>query len=120
MTIGSLQAACRLAPLPMFGFGKTLKDPLADARSAERWLVGFPANDPLAMHAGVLSALGRLTEREAKRTPARLEAVFQVDLHTDPLPKNLTAQYLQHGNPSTRIHNHLCPTPLHPPPRFPP
>ena len=82
----------------MFGFGKTLKDPLADAKSVERWLVGFPANDPLAMHAGVLTALGRLAEREAKRTPARLEAVFQVDLHTDPLRKNLTAQYLEHGN----------------------
>ncbi len=91
----------------MFGFGKTLKDPLADARSAERWLVGFPADDPLAMHAGVLSALGRLTEREAKRTPARLEAVFQVDLHTDPLRKSLTAQYLEHGNRSTRIENQL-------------
>ncbi len=91
----------------MFGFGKTLKDPLADAKSAERWLVGFPANDPLAMHAGVLSALGRLTEREAKRTPGRLEAVFQVDLHTDPLRKNLTAQYLEHGNRSTKIENQL-------------
>src|SRR5258708_12539542 len=107
MTIGSLQAACRLAPLPMFGFGKTLKDPLADARSAERWLAGFPANDPLAMHAGVLSALGRHTEREAKRTPARLEAVFHVDRHTDPLRKNLTAQYLEHGNRSTRAENQL-------------
>ena len=91
----------------MFGFGKTLKDPLADAKSVERWLVGFPANDPLAMHAGVLTALGRLAEREAKRTPARLEAVFQVDLHTDPLRKNLTAQYLEHGNRSTRIENQL-------------
>src|SRR5204863_958438 len=82
----------------MFGFGKTIKDPLADAKTVERWLVGFPANDPLAMHAGVLAELGRLGERDARRTPARLEAVFQVDLHTDPLRKNLTAQYLEHGN----------------------
>src|SRR5438874_3806271 len=91
----------------MFGFGKTLKDPLADAKTVERWLVGFPANDPLAMHAGVLAELGRLGERDARRTPARLEAVFHVDLHTDPLRKNLTAQYLEHGNRSTRIENQL-------------
>ena len=26
----------------MFGFGKTNKDPLADAKSAERWFATFP------------------------------------------------------------------------------
>jgi hypothetical protein len=91
----------------MFGFGKTIKDPLADAKTVERWLVGFPTNDPLAMHAGVLYELGRLTERDARRTPARLEAVFHVDRHTDPLRKNLTGQYLEHGNRSTRVENQL-------------
>lgn len=91
----------------MFGFGKTIKDPLSDARSVERWLLGFPASDPLAMHAGVLSALGRLTERDARRTPAHLEAVFQVDRHSAPLRKTLTAQYLEHGDRSARIENQL-------------
>ena len=37
----------------MFGFGKTIKDPLVDAKTAERWLGLFPANDPLAMHGAV-------------------------------------------------------------------
>ena len=91
----------------MFGFGKTLKDPLSDARTVERWLAGFPANDPLALHAGVLSELGRASERDAKRAPARLEAVFQADLHAEPLRKSLTAQYLEHGNRSTKVENQL-------------
>jgi hypothetical protein len=91
----------------MFGFGKTIKEPLTDAKTTERWLASFPANDPLAMHGAVLVELGRLTERDAKRTPGRLEAVFSVDRFTDPLRKNLTAQYLEHGNRSTRVENQL-------------
>jgi hypothetical protein len=91
----------------MFGFGKTTKDPFSDAKTVERWLAGFPANDPLALHAGVLAELGRLTERDTKRTPPRLEAVFQSDLHTEPLRKSLTSQYLEHGSRSTKIENQL-------------
>ncbi len=45
----------------MFGFGKTTKDPLADAKSAERWLASFPAGDPLAVHGELLSELARIT-----------------------------------------------------------
>jgi hypothetical protein len=91
----------------MFRFSKTVKDPLADSKTAERWLAGFPANDPLAMHAALLAELGRLSERDAKRTPARLEAVFHVDAHTDALRKMLTAQYLEHGNRSSRVESQL-------------
>jgi hypothetical protein len=91
----------------MFGFGKTIKDPLVDAKTAERWLGLFPVNDPLAMHGAVLAELGRLTERIAKRTPGRLEAVFFVDRSTDSLRKSLTAQYLEHGNRSTRVESQL-------------
>src|SRR5439155_1388233 len=91
----------------MFGFGKTIKEPLADAKTAERWLASFPANDPLAIHGAVMMGLGRLTDRDAKRTPARLEAVFCVNRFADPLRKNLTAQYLEHSNRSTRVENQL-------------
>jgi hypothetical protein len=91
----------------MFRFGKTIKDPLADAKTAERWLSGFPANDPLAMHSAVLAELGRLTERDARRTPAKLEAVFHLDTHTGALRRMLTTQYLEHGNRSTRVESQL-------------
>ena len=91
----------------MFGFGKTIKDPLADAKTAERWLGLFPTNDPLAIHGAALAELGRLTERVAKRTPARLEALFLTDRYTEPLRKSVTAQYLEHGHRSTRVENQL-------------
>ena len=91
----------------MFGLGKSSKDPLADAKTAERWLAGFPATDPLAVHSALLVELGTLTERDARRTPARLEAVFYLDVQTEALRKSLTAQYLEHGNRSTRVESQL-------------
>jgi hypothetical protein len=91
----------------MFGFGKTTKDPLSDVKTVERWLAGFPANDPLALHAGVLGELGKATERDARRTPDRLDALFQADLQTEPLRKSLTNQYLEHGSRSTKVENQL-------------
>jgi len=91
----------------MFGFGKTTKDPLSDAKTVDRWLAAFPVNDPLAMHAGVLAELGRAAERDARRTPARLEAAFLLDLRTEPLRKSLITQYLEHGSRSTKVENQL-------------
>ncbi|MEO6748027.1 MAG: hypothetical protein ABI294_00385, partial [Casimicrobiaceae bacterium] len=91
----------------MFGFGKSIRDPLADAKSAERWLASFPANDPLAMHVDLLNELGRVAERVTRRTPAVLEAVFYVDAHTDNLRQALTAQYIEHANRSSKIENQL-------------
>jgi cyclic-di-GMP-binding protein len=91
----------------MFGFGRTTKDPLADARSAERWLASFPAVDPLAVHAELLSELARVTDRHARRTPAQLEAVFALDGGTDELRRTLTAQYIEHANRSSKIENQL-------------
>jgi hypothetical protein len=91
----------------MFRFGKAPKDPLADAKTAERWLASFPASDPLAVHSALLVELGALTERDARRAPARLEAVFHLDVQTEALRKSLTAQYLEHGSRSTRVESQL-------------
>jgi hypothetical protein len=91
----------------MLGFGRSSRDPLVDAKSAERWLAGFSANDHMALHGAVLAELRRLTERDAKRTPARLEAVFQVDRRTNAVRETLTEQYLGQGNRSSRVENQL-------------
>ena len=91
----------------MFRFGKAPKDPLADPKTAERWLASFPASDPLAVHSALLVQLGALTERDARRAPARLEAVFHLDVQTEALRRSLTAQYLEHGNRSARVESQL-------------
>jgi hypothetical protein len=91
----------------MFGFGKSSKDPLADARSAERWLAQFPASDPLAVHAEVVAQLGRAADRGAERSPQRLEAIFRADAGTQLLQRNLTAQYIEHARRSSKIENQL-------------
>ncbi len=91
----------------MFGIGKNTKDPLADAKAAERWIASFPENDPLALQHEVLAELGRLSERESRRTPSGLEAVFRIDAQTKTLRKTLTSQYIEHASRSSRIESQL-------------
>ncbi|MBN8478282.1 MAG: hypothetical protein J0L91_04895 [Burkholderiales bacterium] len=91
----------------MFGFGKTVKDPLADARSAERWFSSQPSADPLAMHAELLGALGTIAERGRSRSPSALEAVFRADTLALGVREALTAQYIEHAARSSRIEHQL-------------
>jgi hypothetical protein len=91
----------------MFGLSRTQKNPLADRKSAERWLAAFSGNDPLAMHSEIVTELGHISERTARRNPAALEAVFFIDAHTENLRRALTAQYIEHASRSSRIENQL-------------
>ena len=91
----------------MFSFSKVSRDPLADPRSVGRWVAGFPAGDPLAVHGQVLAELGRVAERTARRTPSRLAAVFELDARCAPLRESLTAQYIEHANRSSKIEHQL-------------
>jgi len=91
----------------MFGMKKRAVGPLADVRSAERWLATLPTNDPLGVQRDVLTELRRLSERTARRTPAVLSAVFLVDTRANNLVRTLTAQYAAHGNRSSKIEKQL-------------
>ena len=91
----------------MFGIGKDRKDPLADAKAAERWYASLPSNDPVAIQHDVLAELARVAEPGARRTAQTLEAVFRVDLETRNLRRTLFAQYLEHASRSARIETQL-------------
>lgn len=91
----------------MFGFGKLVKDPLADPKSALRWMASFPANDPLTLHAALVQALGHVAARDTKRHPAGFEALLVADEHAASLRRTLTLQYIDHASRSTRIENQL-------------
>ena len=73
----------------MFGLSKENKEPLGDAKSAERWFGSLPGNDPLALEREVLDELGKLCEQNARRTPQGLEAVFRVEVGSNGLPATL-------------------------------
>jgi len=91
----------------MFGFGKSAREPFADRKSVERWLASFPANDPQGTHAALITELGALAKRDAIRTSSCLEAAFHLDALSEPLRRSLTAQYLEHGNRSSRIESQI-------------
>jgi hypothetical protein len=92
----------------MFGFGNSRqRDRLADVKSVERWLASSPGNDPLSLHGEVLAELGRVTERDARLTLTRLEAVFFLDARTADMRRALTAQYIEHASRSSKIENQL-------------
>ena len=93
---------------PMFGFGKTTSDPLADVKSAERWLAAFPPNDPLAVHGELLAELGAIAERDAQRTPAAARGgVLRSTRSARGCARRLTAQYIEHASRSSKIENQL-------------
>ena len=45
----------------MFGFGNSRSDPLADARSAERWIAAGVTSDALTMHERIRGVLAEVT-----------------------------------------------------------
>ena len=55
----------------------------------------------------MVAALGRAADRSTERSLPRLEAVFHLDTCTKSLRRNLTAQYIEHANRSSKIENQL-------------
>ena len=91
----------------MFGIGRSYKEPLTDVKAARRWLASYPGNDPLAIYVDLLAELGKIADRGAQRTPARLEALFSVDTQIETLRYLLTAQYIEHASRSAKIEHQL-------------
>jgi hypothetical protein len=91
----------------MFGLRKRSSGPLGAVRSAKRWVAALPANDPLAVQREVLSVLGKLSQRTARRTPASLEAVYFLDTHAGALVTTLLGQYVAHANRSPKLEEQL-------------
>lgn len=91
----------------MFGFSKTIKDPLADPKTVDRWFASHPPGDPLAVHTELMAALGAVADRGRARTPLHLAAVFRADLVATGLRESLTAQYIEHASRSSRVEHQL-------------
>jgi len=71
------------------------------------WKVLPVGTEILAVHAALMSELGRAANRSAKHTPARLGALFALDAGTDLLRQTLTKQYLEQAARSNRVETQL-------------
>ena len=91
----------------MLEFLRARKDPLADARSAERWFATPLATDALARKQDLIAALNRITGPSAKLTPRRLRALFVFDAHAHQIFRALTSQYVEHANRNAKIERQL-------------
>ncbi len=94
----------------MINFREPPKGPLADTRSARRWLDTLPVSDPLLVQRELLVQLDKLAERTARRTPSGLEALFAVDAYAGGVVRNLIAQYVEHAGRSSKIEGQLWQT----------
>src|SRR5882672_2722266 len=91
----------------MFRFGRSNKDPLADVKSAERWLSTLPGDDTLGVHSDLIEQLNRAAGHSTTRNPNRLRAVFHVDAQTTGPRAALIGQYIEHASRSSKIENQL-------------
>jgi hypothetical protein len=91
----------------MFGFLKSRRDPLADARAAARWFTAPATADALAFKQELIAELGRITGPTAKLTPRRLSALFVIDSLAENLFRSLIAQYVEHASRSAKIERQL-------------
>jgi cyclic-di-GMP-binding protein len=83
------------------------RDNLADAKAVDRWLAPYPANDPMALQRDVVAELAAASGPDARRTPARLAAVFHLDARTAGLRRSLAQQYVEHAGGDPRIETQL-------------
>ncbi len=95
------------APPLMFRFRHRSRSPLEDARHAQRWLASLPFNDPLVVQRELQKELNAIAERNAKRTPTVLAAVFTVDAKTTGLVGTLMTQYAEIANRSSKVEDQL-------------
>jgi len=91
----------------MFGLKSSRNDPLADPRSAERWIATALPGDALAMQQSLLDLLAQPASPSTPLTPRRLAALFVVDAHAQQLFAALTAQYIGHANRSAKIERQI-------------
>lgn len=91
----------------MFGFAKAPRDPLADVRSAQRWVDAFPDSDPLSAHGPLLAELARVPLPGFVRNPAALQALFVLDTHAGAIRRLLLTQYIEHAPRSGKLEEQL-------------
>jgi hypothetical protein len=69
-------------------------DPLADPKALETWQSEQPTNDDLGLQEAMIRLLEDVGARQPKVTPARVQAVLELDRHSLLIQSRLLKQYL--------------------------
>src|SRR5689334_12133359 len=75
-------------------FGRNGDDPLQDAKAIGAWLDAQPVNDDLGLQEEMIRLLEDHGARQTRPTPARAQAMLELDRRSVPTQGRLLSQYL--------------------------
>ncbi|WP_324780403.1 hypothetical protein [Thiobacillus sedimenti] len=105
MTSLANKFASRLAQLAPFG--KRTDDPLANLKTATRWLESLPIGDAFKCQEAILGALRRFNENSTEYTKDRLAVFMLLDERCRDLQDTLVRQYLRNPRMSRPLESQL-------------
>lgn len=97
--------ASRLAQLAPFG--KHTDDPLANIKTATRWIESLPIGDAFKCQEAILGALKRFNENSTHYTKNRLVIFMLLDEKSRDLQDTLVRQYLRNPRMSRQVESQL-------------
>ncbi|MGE5319304.1 MAG: hypothetical protein ACM3KD_03915, partial [Hyphomicrobiaceae bacterium] len=95
----------RLAQLTPFG--KRNDDPLANLKTASRWIENLPIGDAFKCQEAILNALKRFNENSTQYTKDRLAIFMLLDEKSRDLQDTLVRQYLRNPRMSRTVESQL-------------
>ena len=95
----------RLAQLTPFG--KRTDDPLANTKTASRWIESLPIGDAFKCQEAILGALKRFNENSTQFTKDRLAVFMLLDEKSRDLQDTLVRQYLRNPRMSRPVESQL-------------
>jgi hypothetical protein len=97
--------ASRLAQLTPFG--KRTDDPLANIKTATRWIESLPIGDAFKCQEAILTALKRFNENSTQFTKDRQAVFMLLDEKSRDLQDTLVRQYLRNPRMSRQVESQL-------------
>jgi hypothetical protein len=88
-------------------FVRALRDPLASANLASRWIAQLPQTDAIAIQKEALALIADFPGPRKEAGPAQVEALLRVDARLEPVVAQLTQQYTENYQKSSAVESRL-------------
>jgi hypothetical protein len=92
---------------PVINWLRSLNDPLAGSRTAQRWIAALPATDAMAIQKESLDLIADFPGTRRDIGPAQVEALLKIDARLEPVIAQLTQQYATNYQKSTGVESRL-------------